>query len=58
MGYVSNKGAGGPKLNFTTKMQEVKLHDNRSCTFCFFSIPRVRVIRISIDKGLPCAIAL
>jgi hypothetical protein len=29
------------------------------CSFSvLFSIPRVRVLRVSTDKGFPCAIAL
>jgi hypothetical protein len=46
--------------NFTTRMQEERLHDNRSCLFllCFVFVPRVGVFRVPIDKYFPYAIAL
>jgi hypothetical protein len=46
--------------NFETQMQEERLHENRSCLFlfCFVFVPRVRVFRVSIDKGFPSSIAL
>jgi hypothetical protein len=45
--------------NFTTRMQEVKLHMviDLVC-FVSISIPIVRIFSVYIDKGFPCAIAL
>jgi hypothetical protein len=45
--------------NFATRMQEAQLHAEIDLVCSIFvSIPRVRVCRVSTDKGFPCAIAL
>jgi hypothetical protein len=45
--------------NFATRMQEARLHSqNILFVPCLVCSPQVRVCRVPMDKGFPCAIAL